>query len=92
MAFITEPNRGDYLIQLKKDRSKTSNDIDEIRVKVETSQPALRVDFGQVIGDMLGDLMSSVSPIEVKVLETTKRTTKNSETSSSNCRKDRRYR
>jgi hypothetical protein len=31
------------------------------------SQPALRVDFGQVIGDMLGDLMSSVSPIEVKV-------------------------
>ena len=66
--FITEPNRGDYLIQLKKDRSKTSNDvIDEIRHKVETSQPALRIDFGQVIGDMLGDLMSSVSPIEVKV-------------------------
>jgi CzcA family heavy metal efflux pump len=66
--FITEPNRGDYLIQLKKDRSKTSNDvIDEIRLKVETSQPALRIDFGQVIGDMLGDLMSSVSPIEVKV-------------------------
>ncbi|SHG17236.1 heavy metal efflux pump, CzcA family [Flavobacterium segetis] len=66
--FITEPNRGDYLIQLKKDRSKTSNAIiDEIRLKVETSQPALRIDFGQVIGDMLGDLMSSVSPIEVKV-------------------------
>jgi Cu/Ag efflux pump CusA len=65
-AFITEPNRGDYLIQLKKDRSKTNDIIDEIRVKVETSQPALRVDFGQVIGDMLGDLMSSVSPIEVR--------------------------
>lgn len=66
--FITEPNRGDYLIQLKKERSKTSNDvIDEIRSQVEASQPALRIDFGQVIGDMLGDLMSSVSPIEVKV-------------------------
>ena len=66
--FITEPNRGDYLIQLKKDRSKTSNEIiDEIRAKVEATQPALRIDFGQVIGDMLGDLMSSVSPIEVKV-------------------------
>ena len=66
--FITEPNRGDYLIQLNKDRSKTSNDvIDEIRAKVEATQPALRIDFGQVIGDMLGDLMSSVSPIEVKV-------------------------
>lgn len=66
--FITEPNRGDYLIQLKKDRSKTTNNvIDDIRLKVENSQPALRIDFGQVIGDMLGDLMSSVSPIEVKI-------------------------
>ena len=66
--FITEPNRGDYLIQLKKNRSKTSNAvIDEIRARVEATQPALRIDFGQVIGDMLGDLMSSVSPIEVKV-------------------------
>ena len=66
--FITEQNRGDYLIQLKTNRSKTSIDvIDEIRKKVEASQPALRIDFGQVIGDMLGDLMSSVSPIEVKV-------------------------
>ena len=66
--FITEPNRGDYLIQLKKNRSITSNDvIDEIRAKVEATQPALRIDFGQVIGDMLGDLMSSVSPIEVKI-------------------------
>jgi CzcA family heavy metal efflux pump len=66
--FITEPNTGDYLIQLKKDRSKTTNDvIDDIRLKIENSQPALRIDFGQVIGDMLGDLMSSVSPIEVKI-------------------------
>ena len=66
--FITEPNSGDYLIQLKKDRNKTSNDvIDEIRAKVEATQPALRIDFGQVMMDMLGDLMSSVSPIEVKV-------------------------
>lgn len=66
--FITEPNTGDYLIQLKKDRNKTSNEvIDEIRAKVESTQPALRIDFGQVIGDMLGDLMSSVSPIEVKI-------------------------
>jgi len=66
--FITEPNRGDYLIQLKKERSKTSEEIiDVIRKKIEATQPALRIDFGQVIGDMLGDLMSSVSPIEVKI-------------------------
>ncbi len=66
--FITEPNSGDYLIQLKKARTKKTDDVaDEIRSKIESSIPQLRVDFGQVIGDMLGDLMSSVQPIEIKV-------------------------
>lgn len=69
--FITEPNHGDYLIQLNKKRTKSTNDvIDEIRTKIERSQPALRIDFGQVIGDMLGDLMSSVQPIEIKIFGT----------------------
>ncbi|NWJ51095.1 MAG: efflux RND transporter permease subunit [Bacteroidetes bacterium] len=66
--FITEPNRGDYLIQLKKDRSRTTEEvIDDIRKKVEATQPALRIEFGQVIGDMLGDLMASAEPIEIKI-------------------------
>ncbi len=66
--FITEPNRGDYLIQLKKSRDKSTEDvISDIRKQVEASQPALRIDFGQVIGDMLGDLMTSVQPVEVKI-------------------------
>jgi CzcA family heavy metal efflux pump len=66
--FITEPNRGDYLIQLKKKHEKTTEEvISDIRSKVAASQPALVIDFGQVITDMLGDLMSSTQPIEVKV-------------------------
>jgi CzcA family heavy metal efflux pump len=66
--FITEPNRGDYLIQLKKERDRSTDDvIGDLRKKIEATQPALRIDFGQVIGDMLGDLMTSVQPIEIKV-------------------------
>src|SRR3954469_1266464 len=66
--FITEPNTGDYLIQLKKDRSASTDDvIADIRQKIESTQPALQIDFGQVIGDMLGDLMESVQPIEIKI-------------------------
>jgi CzcA family heavy metal efflux pump len=66
--FITEPNDGDYLIQLKTKRNKSTDQvIEEIRKRIESSQPALRVDFGQVIGDMLGDLMTSVQPIEIKI-------------------------
>lgn len=66
--FITEPNRGDYLISLKKDRSRSTNEvIDELRGKIEETLPALGVDFGQVLGDMLGDLMSEPNPVEVKL-------------------------
>ncbi|HXS36560.1 MAG TPA: efflux RND transporter permease subunit [Flavipsychrobacter sp.] len=66
--FITEPNTGDYLIQLKKDRHRSTEDvINDIRQKIAGTQPALRIDFGQVIGDMLGDLMESVQPIEIKI-------------------------
>ncbi|MDY0905431.1 efflux RND transporter permease subunit [Pedobacter sp. CFBP9032] len=66
--FITEPNTGDYLIQLKPNRTKSTDEvISEIRTHIERTQPALVVDFGQVIGDMLGDLMSSTQPIEIKI-------------------------
>jgi multidrug efflux pump subunit AcrB len=66
--FITEPNSGDYLIQLKKKRDRTTNEvIEELRQKIESTQPALRIDFGQVIGDMLGDLMASIQPVEIKI-------------------------
>ena len=66
--FITEPNTGDYLIQLKKDRTRSTDEVSaDIRQRIESTQPALRVDFGQVIGDMLGDLMTSVQPIEIKI-------------------------
>tara|TARA_R110002049_G_scaffold58477_1_gene158977 strand:- start:108 stop:3104 length:2997 start_codon:yes stop_codon:yes gene_type:complete len=66
--FITEPNRGDYLIKLKNKCNATTTEVsDEIRGRIESAVPPLTIDFGQVIGDMLGDLMSSVQPIEIKV-------------------------
>ena len=66
--FITEPNNGDYLIQLKDDRERSTEEvIDDIRKRIEATQPALTIDFGQVIGDMLGDLMESVQPVEIKI-------------------------
>jgi len=66
--FITEPNRGDYLIELKTKRDKNTEDVsNDIRLRVEKTLPALKVDFGQVITDMLGDLMSSVQPVEIKI-------------------------
>ena len=66
--FITEANDGDFLIQLKNNREKSTEEVaDDIRVRVESVLPALQVDFGQLIGDMLGDLMATVQPIEIKI-------------------------
>jgi Cu/Ag efflux pump CusA len=41
--------------------------ISDIRKQIDATQPALLTDFGQVIGDMLGDLTTSVQPIEIKI-------------------------
>ena len=66
--FITEPNTGDYTIQLKKSRKLTTNQVsDEIRKRIEAKLPALQVDFGQIIEDMLGDLISTKQPISIKI-------------------------
>ncbi|MFS2189475.1 efflux RND transporter permease subunit [Mucilaginibacter sp. Mucisp84] len=76
--FITEPNSGDYLIQLKKDRTKgTEEVISDLRKMVEETQPALQVEFGQVISDMLGDLTTSAEPIEIKVFGDNQQTLQN---------------
>ncbi len=66
--FITEQNRGDFLIQLKSGIKKTTDEvIDNIRdAVVETGQP-VHLEFGQRIEDILGDLMGETEPIQVKV-------------------------
>ena len=69
MSFKTRPaNFGDYLIQLKKDRDKTTPEvISDLRSSISQAVPLMTVSFGQRIADLLGDLMSTAQPIEVKI-------------------------
>lgn len=70
MAFVSDPtNIGDYSIQLRRDRTKTTEEvISELRDQLALAVPAMEeVSFGQRIADLLGDLMSTPSPIEVKI-------------------------
>jgi multidrug efflux pump subunit AcrB len=69
MAFNTvPPNFGDYLIQLKPNRTKkTTEVIEDLRKKITATYPVLHVSFGQRISDLLGDLMSTPQPIEIKI-------------------------
>lgn len=69
MAFSsTQPNFGDYSIQLKKDHKKTTDEvIGELREKISAHVPVMHISFGQRISDLLGDLMSTPAPVEVKI-------------------------
>lgn len=72
MSFKTRPsNFGDYLIQLKKDRRKATPEvISDLRRELSQAVPLMTIDFGQRISDLLGDLMSTPKPIEVKLFGT----------------------
>jgi multidrug efflux pump subunit AcrB len=66
--FITEPNNGDFLVKLKSNRARSIAEvIDEVRQRVESSQPALRIEFGQLMMDVIGDLTNNPQPIEIRV-------------------------
>ena len=65
---IAEPNTGDFLVKLRRDRHRSVEEItDEIRHKIHASQPVLHVEFAGILNDLIGDLTWSPAPIEVKV-------------------------
>lgn len=65
---ITEPNKGDILIQLDNHKNVSTDDVaDQLRKKIESGIPAIRVDFGQMINTTLNDLISNSQPIEIKL-------------------------
>ncbi len=66
--FLTEPNTGDFLVKLKTKRSRSIYDvIADVRRMVDSTEPALQVDFGQLMGDVIGDLTNAPKPIEIKL-------------------------
>ena len=68
LAAVTEANTGDILVKLK---SKRKRDIEEIisdvRADIKQQEPALDIEFIQVLQDMIGDLTSAPEPIQIKL-------------------------
>jgi multidrug efflux pump subunit AcrB len=65
---IAEPNTGDFLIKLKRDRRRGLEEVtSELRRKVVSSEPAIEVEFPHILEDLIGDLAWSPQPIEIKV-------------------------
>jgi CzcA family heavy metal efflux pump len=68
---IAEPNTGDFLVKLKKNRRrKTADVISELRRKFDTELPSVNWEFPGILSDLIGDLMWAPQPIEVKLFST----------------------
>src|ERR1700688_4802149 len=68
LAAVTEANYGDILVKLKGKRDRGIDEVmAEVRSKVTQQEPALDVEFTQVLQDMIGDLTSAPEPIQIKL-------------------------
>jgi CzcA family heavy metal efflux pump len=66
---ITEPNTGDFLVKLKPNRKRSTEDVkDDIRRQIASTEPGLsRVELPGILGDLIGDLISAPQPVEIKL-------------------------
>lgn len=68
LAAVTEANRGDFTVRLKPDRSRSIEGVmDDVRERIRSAEPALDIEFTQVLQDMIGDLSNSPEPIQIKL-------------------------
>jgi multidrug efflux pump subunit AcrB len=68
LAAVTEANTGDILVKLKAKRKRDIEDIiSDVRADIKQQEPALDIEFVQVLQDMIGDLTSAPEPIQIKL-------------------------
>jgi multidrug efflux pump subunit AcrB len=68
LAAVTEANTGDILVKLKPKRKRDIEDIiADVRADIKHEEPALDIEFIQVLQDMIGDLTSAPEPIQIKL-------------------------
>jgi CzcA family heavy metal efflux pump len=68
---IAEPNKGDFLVKLRADRKRTTEEVKaELRQKFNAALPGVEWEFPGILGDLLGDLTEAPDPIEIKLFST----------------------
>jgi CzcA family heavy metal efflux pump len=68
LAAVTEANRGDFTVKLKTKRSRSVDEITaDLRAQIESSEPATKVEFVQILQDMIGDLSNQPEPVVIRL-------------------------
>lgn len=65
---LTEANEGDFFVHLKSPPRRGIDEImTDVRAKIAAQVPGLRIESQQLMEDLIGDLVATPQPIEVKV-------------------------
>ena len=68
---LTEPNAGDFLVKLKQNSKRSTEDVmNELRGKLKKTEPQIDMDLHGMLGDLIGDLVSNPKPVEIKIFST----------------------
>ena len=68
LAAVTEANRGDFTVKLKRERKRDIEEImADVRKQIKASEPGADTEFVQVLQDMIGDLSNEPEPVVIKL-------------------------
>jgi len=68
LAAVTEANRGDIAVKLRQKRSRSTEDVvAQLRAEIAQQEPGVRVEFVEVLQDMIGDLSNEPEDVYVKL-------------------------
>jgi CzcA family heavy metal efflux pump len=68
LAAVTEANRGDFTVRLKRKRKRGIDAvIEDVRAQIKQTEPAADIEFVQVLQDMIGDLSNEPEPVVIKL-------------------------
>jgi CzcA family heavy metal efflux pump len=68
--FATQLNRGDIVVRLRPQRERSRSSfqvIDDVRTRVGAALPRLRIEFVQILSDVINDLAGASRPVEIKL-------------------------
>jgi CzcA family heavy metal efflux pump len=68
--FATAQNTGDIVARLTPagERQRSSQEvIDDARTKIESAAPRMRIEFVQILSDVINDLAGAARPVEIKL-------------------------
>ena len=68
---ISQAHSGDFMVKLKAQRQrKTDQVVADLRKQLLIAVPGLKWEFLGILGDLIGDLMGSPRPVEIKLFST----------------------